>query len=209
MNYIGDLSKYDYEVLKELSSTSIEILEFGVGASTQILRNFSVGNLTSIETSEFWIDITKKNLEFLNINKYVRFFMYQDFNPDLEEYDFVFNDGVDSLRSEFGIKVWKNIKVGGVIAYHDTRRSKDIENVIELVNQFKDEVDSVIFNVNNSNITIVKKKMKDSVIYNDNIDIQHILREFPYYDWNNTEKKIRLNYGVSINQGFDIPDFLI
>ena len=65
MNYLGDLSKQDYEVLKDLALNSKNMLEFGIGASTQILRNFSDGNLTSLETSPFWIDITKQNLNFL------------------------------------------------------------------------------------------------------------------------------------------------
>ena len=94
MNYIGDLSKYDYEILKNLSLESNNMLEFGVGASTQILRNFSNGNLTSIETSSFWIDMTKKNLKYLNIEKDINFLLYEDFKPKSEKYDFIFNDGV-------------------------------------------------------------------------------------------------------------------
>lgn len=208
MNYIGDLSKYDYELLKDLSSNSTDILEFGVGASTQILRNFSKGNLTSIETSAFWIDATKENLKYLNIEKTVNFLLYEDFNPKSGQYDLIFNDGVDSLRNEFAIKVWKTLKIGGIIAYHDTRRQKDIENVVELVNNFKDEIESISFNKDDSNITLIKKKIKNDVIFNDDIDIQKILRESPYYDWNDAEEKIRLKYGISLNNGYDIPKHL-
>jgi len=208
MNYIGDLSKYDYEVLKELSINSTNILEFGVGASTQVLRNFSDGDITSIETSMFWIDLTKKNLKYLNIEKKVNFFLYENFEPNLEQYDLIFNDGIDSLRSEFGVKVWKNLKTGGVIAYHDTRRRKDIENVLELVGYFKNEIESIIFNKDNSNITLVKKKIKDDILYNNNINIDKILTESPYYDWNDVENKIKLPNGISIKEGCDIPDFL-
>jgi hypothetical protein len=208
MNYIGDLSKYDYEVLKELSSNSTNILEFGVGASTQILRNFSDGNLTSIETSMFWIDVTKRNLKYLNIEKDVNFLLYEEFNPIVEQFDLVFNDGIDSLRSEFGVNIWKNLKVGGIIAYHDTRRRKDIENVVQLVNNFRYEIESIIFNKDNSNITIIKKKIKDDKLYNDFIDIDKILTDSPYYDWNDSENKIKLSNGISINPGYDVPDFL-
>ena len=208
MNYIGDLSKYDYEVLKELSSNSTNILEFGVGASTQILRNFSDGNLTSIETSMFWIDMTKRNLKYLNIEKDVNFLLYEEFNPIVEQFDLVFNDGIDSLRSEFGVNIWKNLKVGGIIAYHDTRRRKDIENVVQLVNNFRNEIESIIFNKDNSNITIIKKKIKDDKLYNDFIDIDKILTDSPYYDWNDSENKIKLSNGISINPGYDVPDFL-
>jgi predicted O-methyltransferase YrrM len=209
MNYLGDLSKQDYEVLKDLALNSKNILEFGIGASTQILRNFSDGNLTSLETSPFWIDITKQNLNFLSIKKEVNFLSYEEFNPTSEQYDLIFNDGIDSLRNEFGIKSWQNLKIGGTIAYHDTRRRQDIQNVIDLVDNFKDEVESIIFNKDNSNITLVKKKIKDDIIFSDTIDINKILLESPHYDWNDSEMKIRLKYGISINPGYDIPDYLI
>jgi hypothetical protein len=208
MNYIGDLSKYDYEILKKISLESNNILEFGVGASTQILRNFSNGNLTSIETSSFWIDMTKKNLKYLNIEKDINFLLYEDFNPKSEKYDFIFNDGVESLRNEFAIRAWPNLNVGGIIAYHDTRRKKDVENVIELINNFKYEIDSVSFNKDNSNITLIKKKIKDDVIYNNDINFQNILNESRYYDWNDAEHKTRLKYGISMNSGYEIPKHL-
>jgi len=209
MNYLGDLSKHDYKVLKDLALNSKNILEFGIGASTQILRNFSDGNLTSLETSPFWIDITKQNLNFLSIKKEVNFLSYEEFNPTSEQYDLIFNDGIDSLRNEFGIKSWQNLKIGGIIAYHDTRRRQDVQNVIDLVNNFKEEVESVIFNKDYSNITIVKKKAKDAIIFSDTIDINKILLESPHYDWNDEEMKTRLKYGISINTGYDIPDYLI
>lgn len=209
MNYLGDLSKQDYEILKDLSLNSKNILEFGIGASTQILRNFSDGNLTSLETSPFWIDITKQNLNFLSIKKEVNFLSYEEFKPTSEQYDLIFNDGIDSLRNEFGIKSWQNLKIGGIIAYHDTRRRQDVQNVMDLVNNFKDEVESIIFNKDDSNITLVKKKIKDDIIFSNNIDVNKILLESPHYDWNDSEMKIRLKYGISINSGYDIPDYLI
>lgn len=209
MNYLGDLSKQDYEILKELASNSKNILEFGIGASTQVLRNFSSGDITSVETSSFWIDITKENLKFLDIKKDVNFLMHDEFKPNLEKYDLIFNDGIDSLRNEFGVKSWKNLKIGGIIAYHDTRRRQDIQNVIDLVNNFKDEIESITFNKNSSNITLVKKKDKDGIIFNESIDINKILSEYPYYDWNDVENKIRLKYGISINNGYPIPEYLI
>ena len=76
------------------------------------------------------------------------------------------------------------------------------------MNNFKDEIESISFNKDNSNITLVKKKAKDNIIFNDDIDIDKILMESPYYDWNDIEKKIRLKYGISMNQGFEIPKHL-
>lgn len=209
MNYLGDLSKYDYEVLKDYATKSNNILEFGVGASTQILRNYCEGKITSVDTSDFWIDLTKKNLEFLNIDKTVNYYLYHDFSPNNEMFDFIFNDGVDSLRNEFGINIWKNLSDGGVIAYHDTRRRIDINNVINLINVHKDEVESVFFNEGDSNITLIKKKNKDDNSFNDVINIEDILTKFKYYDWNDVEGKTRVNYGISVINGCQIPDYLL
>jgi hypothetical protein len=209
MNYLGDLSKYDYEVLKNFATKSNNILEFGVGASTQILRNYCDGKLTSVDTSDFWVDLTKKNLEFLNINKPVDYYLYDNFSPNHEIFDFIFNDGVDSLRNDFGISIWKNLSVGGVIAYHDTRRNGDIGNVINLINTHKDEVESVSFNEGDSNITLIKKKNKDNNPFNDIINVEEILTNFKYYDWNDDEGKTRVNYGISVIKECQIPDYLI
>lgn len=209
MNYLGDLSKYDYEVLKNYSTKSNNILEFGVGASTQILRNYCEGKLTSVDTSDFWIDLTKKNLKFLNINKSVDYYLYDDFSPNNEIFDFIFNDGVDNLRNIFGINIWKNLSFGGIIAYHDTRRRIDINNVINLINTYKDEIESVSFNEGDSNITLIKKKNKDDNPFNNNINIEEILTKFKYYDWNDAEDKTRVKYGISVLKEFQIPDYLI
>jgi hypothetical protein len=209
MDYLGDLSKYDYEVLKTYSKKSNNILEFGVGASTQILRNYCNGKLTSVDTSDFWIDLTKKNLEFLNINKTVDYYLYDDFSPNNEMFDFIFNDGVDSLRNGFGVNIWKNLSVGGVIAYHDTRRNIDINNVINLINTHKDEIESVYFNEGDSNITLIKKKNKDGNSFNDFINVGEILSKFKYYDWNDIEGKTRVKYGISVIKESQIPDYLI
>jgi predicted O-methyltransferase YrrM len=182
MNYIGDISKNDFLVLQEAAMKYENILEFGVGASTQVILNYTSGNFTSIDTSPEWIDLTRKNLEYLNINKPLDILLYEDFQPSTDDkYDFVFNDGVDHFRSVFGIFIFPYIKVGGVLAYHDTRRGGDMMNVIELVRKYYNEIDVIEMNKNNSNITLVRKKEHQ-----------------PYEEWNIAEGKINLRKGGSV-----------
>ena len=102
--YIGDISKNDSIVLSELAAQSKNILEFGVGASTQVIAAFAKGKFTSIDTSIEWIDKTKKNLHLLEINLPINFCLYKDFLPSHDKYDFIFNDGLDSLRRELDRK---------------------------------------------------------------------------------------------------------
>jgi len=88
MDYIGDISTNDFLILKELAIKSTNILEFGVGASTQIILNYTHGIVTSIDTSDEWIELTKKNLQYLNINKSIDFQRYENFQPSTDiKYD--------------------------------------------------------------------------------------------------------------------------
>jgi len=179
MNYIGDISKNDFIVLKQAAEMYKNILEFGVGASTQVILNYTSGNFLSIDTSSEWVDLTKKNLSYLNINKPINMMMYHEFKPSLDDsYDFVFNDGVDELRLEFGLSIFPYIKIGGIIAYHDTRRNKDILNVTSLINKYHNEIDLIEVNKYGSNITVIRKK-----------------KEEPYEDWNIAEGKTYLKKG--------------
>jgi predicted O-methyltransferase YrrM len=193
MEYIGDISKNDFLVLKELASKSMNILEFGVGASTQIILNYSFGNVTSIDTSDDWIELTKKNLAYLDIKKPINFQKYENFKPIIDtKYDFVFNDGIDSLRNSFGVFIFEHIKVGGILAYHDTRRLRDIKNVSNLLHRYHNEIDLIEINKNQSNITLIRKKNYE-----------------PYEDWNIVEKKIPLNKGAHIFKNMTPPPHMI
>lgn len=192
MQYIGDLSRNDFLILKELASNSTNILEFGVGASTQIILNYTFGKVTSIDTSDEWIQLTKKNLEYLNINKPIDFQKYEDFRPNIDtKYDFVFNDGIDALRNNFGILIFENLKVGGVLAYHDTRRSIDIKNVSNLINKYHNEIDLIEINKNQSNITLIRKKNYE-----------------PYENWNIVEEKIQLIKGGYVFKNTVPPPYM-
>lgn len=164
--YIGDLSKNDALVLKEMAETHTNILEFGVGASTQILtkcKNFD-DILISIDTSSEWLEKTRKNLEIFGMSFYRDRVHFREYDKFLEKevfekhYDFIFDDGVDNLRREFAIKIWPHLEIGGILAFHDTRRGHDFRNVLEVLATFMDEIEKVEFNYKNSNITLVYKK---------------------------------------------------
>lgn len=186
--YIGDISKADAEVLRELAEEATNILEFGCGASTQVIREYAFRStaLVSIDTEETWIEKTKKNLDMLNIRKLVTFQSYQAFMKDPwgGPYDMIFDDGVDHLRKEFALAIWPHLKVGGVLAFHDTRRGQDIRNFVEVLATHFNEVGGVMTNIEGSNISCMYKKEHE-----------------PYDNWQITEKREpwQLGYG-------DVPE---
>lgn len=164
LKYIGDISKNDAEVLKEYALLSTSILEFGSGGSTQVLAAYTQGNIISIDTEWSWVEKTIRNLGILGVTKEVSFHGYSKFMNELaskKTYDFIFDDGVDSLRREFAIKMWPYLSIGGVLAFHDTRRGHDFRNVLEVLAIYHNEVDTVIFNKEGSNITCIYKKIPE------------------------------------------------
>lgn len=187
--YIGDISKADAELLKQMAEDSCNILEFGCGASTQVIAA-SIDDQTSflsIDTSQEWMDKTAQNLELLGIKGRNPFVEYNRFFNSIQEYtaihksfDFIFDDGVDGLRLDFANRIWPYLAVGGIIAFHDTRRGHDFNNVLQFLGSHMDEVGPVYFNNEGSNITLVGKKEPE-----------------PYSNWQIDEKKEpwQLGYG--------------
>lgn len=176
IKYRGDISSADAELLKYFAEISKNILEFGVGASTQVIRNYSNGEMLSIETSNEWIETVKWNLDVLKINKPITFELYDDFvaKEPSQKYDFIFNDGVDGYRKDFGVYAFdKLLKPNGYLLFHDQRRSQDIANMIEVIRVCSAWIDAVQINYQGSNITIIHK------------------RETPlfYSNWNEDEKR--------------------
>jgi len=159
IDYIGDISKQDAVVLKELAEQSTRILEFGCGASTQVLAAYTKGQVTSVETAPAWIRKTKERLSRMNLPE-VSFFLYSAFVP-AGPYDLVFNDGVLGLREEFALKVWDQIEVGGMLCYHDTRTTNVVTNVANLFLLKSAEIDLMEVNKDHSNITIIHKKVAE------------------------------------------------
>jgi predicted O-methyltransferase YrrM len=155
--YIGDLSRADAKILKDLASKSNSILEFGVGGSTQILAAYGLGKLTTVETDLSWAIRTQENLKLLGIAKEVVFEDYGVFLP-FDEYDLIFDDGADEFRLPFAYKTWPCLKEGGYMLFHDTRRGKDVQNIADFIVKFSPEIESVFINKDHSNITVFKKK---------------------------------------------------
>lgn len=193
IKYIGDISKADAALLKVQASLPHykSILEFGCGASTQVIAKYKdkETKFVSIDTSKEWIDKTVDNLQYLGINpdivEFCEYNLYMPLLPTIgDKFDFVFDDGVDSHRREFAIRVWPYIKVGGALGFHDTRRAHDFRNVLETLANFQNEIGAVIFNANDSNITLVYK-----------------IAPRPYDNWQISENRqpFELGYG-------DIPE---
>lgn len=178
--YIGDISIADAKVLQSFSSGQ-NILEFGCGASTQVIAysSWKQASFTSIDTEIDWINKTKSNLKYLGIDKEVTFSLYGNFKPN-GQYDFIFVDGADGLRRPFALNNWNYLKVGGCMGLHDTRRPHDFRNLLEVLAEFHNEVDRVLVNHNHSNISLIQKKDPE-----------------PYDNWQITESRApwQLGYG--------------
>jgi predicted O-methyltransferase YrrM len=174
IDYIGDISFADAELLAKLASESSRILEFGVGASTQVLAYYKTGMMISLETDQDWIEKTRRNLTRLGIAQdSVDFRQYDGFPlQPTDRFDLIFNDGVDGYRREFAMKAWPLLLVGGMFCFHDTRRTGDVLNVCALLGAFSAEVEAVKFNLGHSNITTILKKSAEH-----------------YEDWNVIEKR--------------------
>lgn len=165
IDYVGDLSRNDAVLLRSLAERSARILEFGCGASTQIFAAYGCGSVDSVETHPEWIEKTRRNLARLAIDKPVTFHSYARFTP-VPHYDMIFVDGIDELRLPFALLTWTSLAVGGAVCFHDTRRTtphgdsmmSDIANVCVIVERHALEVDRVVLNQDDSNVTVVTKR---------------------------------------------------
>ena len=156
IDYVGDVSRRDAFVLREFAESCQRILEFGAGASTQILAYYGLGTVTSVETEPEWIEKTKRNLTRVRARRPVTFHAYSGFKPS--SYDLIFIDGVWTLREDFAMSTWPALKIGGAMLFHDTRRPKDVRNVCALMERYSTEIDRVVLNRSDSNITVVVKR---------------------------------------------------
>ncbi len=80
MNYIGDLSQQDAQILASYAGSANRILEFGVGASTQIFAQCAPpgATLTSVDTSKDWIEKTRAHFDTLRITRPVTYLLYDE-----------------------------------------------------------------------------------------------------------------------------------
>lgn len=177
IRFIGDLSLEDASILALYGRKSKSIIEFGAGGSTQIFSQCLPDIFVSVETSEYWIERTKSNLNKI-INKT---------NPDFRnygtytegKYDLIFVDGIDELRRDFAINHWNSLRVGGVMIFHDTRRFIDFQNAAWVAQLFYKEISKIDVNYENSNMTIIHKKDATE-----------------YVNWNFNEGKPLWAYGI-------------
>jgi len=184
--YIGDLSTKDASVLRMLAGESNSILEFGVGASTQILRHYSCGGMTSVDTSDEWIDRTKENFNLVGVKGEVDFRLYG--SRAAGKYDLIFVDGIKKFRKEFAVNHWRYLSFGGKMAFHDTRKGFHIGYVSEIIQEFFTQIDIAEMNVAESNITTIKKR-----------------RRLNYVNWNSDEGRKSWQYGRG---EFNMREFL-
>lgn len=187
MKVIGDLSRADISVLHRFGNKSKRILEFGAGGSTHIFAQCDAPeHIVSVETAQEWIDITQERMATLDNPKPVHFINYdihalQDTHGS--NWDLIFIDGMDNLRHHSAHRTWADLNIGGVMLFHDTRRKQDYGNAISIVSTHYNEIESVLCNYADSNITVITKKHYAG-----------------WENWNKTEGKPMWAYGHDMNQ---------
>ncbi len=187
IKFIGDLSLQDADILADYAKKSKSILEFGAGGSTQIMSQCKPEIIICVETDPSWAELTSSRLQKISNPARVDFVNYK-VNFD-KQFDLIFVDGVSKLRTEFAINTWKNLNVGGVMIFHDTRVESEFERLIQLSKNFYLEIEKIEVNAKasdgkSSNMTIIHKKENE-----------------PYVNWNKTEGKPSWSYG-----GFGMPE---
>lgn len=113
--------------------------------------------MISVDTSLEWIERTRSNLALLGITATVDFRAFGSILND-RQYDLVFVDGVDELRLPFAIFSWSALVPGGHLMFHDTHR--DFLYVTNLASMSMSDVESLAINCNQSNISVVKKRLR-------------------------------------------------
>jgi predicted O-methyltransferase YrrM len=160
--YVGDLSKADARLLVDVARASRRILEFGVGGSTMLFAQAMPrdGVFVSVDTDPGWIERTRSKLVLLKSAISPKFLVSHTPPAGLGPFDFVFVDGADPFRLSFAVAAWPLLAPGAAMGFHDTRRQGDVDNVQALVRANFEEVGDVLFNANDSNITLVRKRLK-------------------------------------------------
>jgi len=133
--------------------------------------------LVTVETDPRWIDRTMSRVAMLG-KKTEPAFVPFDYYPTNFAADLIFVDGASELRGKFCLNTWEQLKVGGVMIFHDTRRPEYFQHVLNLSHKFFNEIGRIDVNANQSNMTVVHKSPRLS-----------------YVDWNQTESKPAWAYG--------------
>lgn len=189
IKFIGDLSLQDADTLAKYGKQSKNILEFGVGGSTHIFCQCSPDKLICFETDSSWIDMTTQRLDQINVDKNLyKILEYKNLSTVRDNFDLIFVDGVDNLRLDFALNTWDLLEIGGIMIFHDTRRSRDFENVANLLKKVFLEVRTIEVNVNSSNLTVITKKAREE-----------------YVNWNRVENKKAYMYGAFADKHMHMP----
>jgi hypothetical protein len=186
MFYVGDLSANDADLLARLSGTASAILEFGAGGSTQIFAQSAPegARITCVETDRGWIERTRSVLRTMGRQHRVDFLEYsewtgtRDVPGDEASFDIIFDDGIDALRADFAERAWSALAIGGKLLFHDTRRPRDVLNVLNFCARHFAEVESIELNTGSSNISILTKQFAGN-----------------YVNWNTAEGRDDLRIG--------------
>ncbi len=162
MIYLGDISARDAAVLADAACNAASILEFGVGASSQVFAQSAPqqARIISLETSDEWIGRTETLLLVMGLHDRIEFRSYADWvrEGDRNRYDLVFDDGIDALRLDFAHRAWPLLKDGGKLIFHDTRRSRDYVNALRFAADHFLEISTIEANVASSNLSIITKQ---------------------------------------------------
>lgn len=157
--YIGDISKNDAKLIAKYANKCSDILEFGCGASTQVMAQSSNAKIKTVDTSDKWIRINKKNISDLGVNlNNIQFIKYDDIDTiTTPTFDMIYNDGKNNLRPMFAMKMWSRLKIGGHMLIHDTRNVGYLKTITDCIGAFFNEISQIKLNANDSNISIIEK----------------------------------------------------
>jgi predicted O-methyltransferase YrrM len=163
LRYVGDLAAADATLLADLAAGAGRILEYGVGASTQIFAQAAAADaeIVGLDRDPYWLERTRALLAELAPGRAVRLIRFDHLAVldgfAEESFDLVFDDGEDDLRLEFALAAWRLLPVGGRLVFHDTRRPRDAGNVLAVVFRFFREIERIDFNAGDSNLSILCK----------------------------------------------------
>ncbi len=159
---IGDLSKEDRAVLKRLAESRNRILEGGVGASTQILTHYGNGTVDAYDTDPKWLERVRDVLfPQVGVRGVCGFHRYETGTTKFSrKYDMVFVDLEWTLRLEFALKAWDRLVPGGILVFHDGKRSKDIGNALHFFAIKYREVQNIEVCPEQSNLIVFTKRDK-------------------------------------------------
>lgn len=189
MKYLGDISRQDVMVLSRLARQANHLLEFGVGGSTQVLAQSKPwqAQLIAVDTDPHWLSRTQEILNHLPVHlETCTFLLYDDWLVHAAQlahqqglWDFVFIDLKDELRLAAAESAWPWLKLQGILAFHDTRRQRDLRHVLQFVDKYYLEISRIDFNSESSNISLIHKKIAE-----------------PYQNWNQAERRAAWQTGA-------------